>query len=63
MQNTGIDYVMDDTFDVVSIYEGTVIDVMDDELLGKLKDYSASLKDAVVAKDKKLQEVGYKQYK
>ncbi len=35
MQNTGIDYVMDDTFDVVSIYEGTVIDVMDDELLGK----------------------------
>lgn len=32
------------------------------ELLKKLKDYSASLKDQVVAKDKKLQEVGYKNY-
>ena len=32
------------------------------QLLQKLKDYSASLKDAVVAKDNKLQEVGYKNY-
>jgi 5-(carboxyamino)imidazole ribonucleotide mutase len=32
------------------------------ELLSKLKDYSKSLKDAVVEKDKKLQEVGYKNY-
>ena len=35
MQNTGIDYVMNDTFDVVSVYEGTVVDIVDDELLGK----------------------------
>ena len=35
MQNTGIDYVMDDIFDVVSVYEGTVVDVNEDELLGK----------------------------
>ena len=35
MQNTGIDYIFEETFDVVSVYEGTVIDVNDDELLGK----------------------------
>lgn len=35
MQNTGIDYVMKETFDVISIYEGTVVDVVNDELLGK----------------------------
>ena len=34
----------------------------DSELLAKLKDYSASLKDGVVEKDKRLQEVGYKAY-
>ncbi len=34
----------------------------DSELLQKLKDYSASLKDSVVEKDKRLQEVGYKEY-
>ena len=35
MQNTGIDYVLNETFDVLSIYDGTVVDVTDDELLGK----------------------------
>ena len=35
MPNTGIDYVMKDTFDVLSIYDGTVIDITNDELLGK----------------------------
>lgn len=35
MPNTGIDYVFKDIFDVVSIYDGTVIDVFDNELLGK----------------------------
>ena len=39
-----------------------ILATSDNELLQKLKDYSASLKDAVVAKDKKLQEVGYKNY-
>ncbi len=34
----------------------------DAELLAKLKDYSSSLKAAVVEKDKRLQEVGYKNY-
>ena len=40
-----------------------ILATSDDERLGKLKDYSKSLKDAVVAKDAKLQEVGYKNYK
>ena len=40
-----------------------ILATSDEELLGKLKDYSASLKDQVVAKDKKLSEVGYKNYK
>ncbi len=35
----------------------------DEALLGRLKDYSKELKDQVVAKDEKLQEVGYKNYK
>lgn len=35
MPNTGIDYVSDQIFDVVSIYDGTVIEVMEDEMLGK----------------------------
>ena len=39
-----------------------ILATSDPELLKKLKDYSASLKDRVVAKDKKLQEVGYKNY-
>ncbi len=35
MQNTGIDYSNSDTFDILSIFDGTVIDITDDELLGK----------------------------
>ena len=35
MPNTGIDYVNDDIFDVLAIYDGTVIDTIEDELLGK----------------------------
>ncbi len=34
----------------------------DDALLARLKDYKESLKEQVVAKDKKLKEVGYKEY-
>lgn len=34
----------------------------DDSLLDKLTEYSAKMKDAVVAKDEKLQQVGYKEY-
>ena len=36
MPNTGIDYVNEDKFDVLTVYDGTVIDVSDDELLGKI---------------------------
>ena len=39
-----------------------ILATSDEGLLKKLKDYSASLKDQVVAKDKRLQEVGYKNY-
>ena len=35
MPNTGIDYANTDTFDVLAMYDGTVIDVSEDELLGK----------------------------
>lgn len=36
MPNTGIDYANNDTFDVFTIYDGTVVDVSEDELLGKI---------------------------
>ena len=35
MPNTGIDYAREEVFDVLSIYDGTVIDIGEDELLGK----------------------------
>lgn len=36
LQSSGICYILDRTFDVVAIMDGTVIDVKDDELLGKI---------------------------
>ena len=36
MPNTGIDYVAEEKFDVVSIMDGTVIDIKEDEMLGKI---------------------------
>ncbi len=44
------------------ILAAKILATSDAQLLEKLKDYSATLKDSVVAKDKKLQEVGYKNY-
>ena len=35
MQNTGIDYKYNDTFDIVSILDGTVIEVSENDILGK----------------------------
>ena len=35
MPNTGVDYVKSDVFDVASVYDGTVIEVENVELLGK----------------------------
>ena len=35
MPNTGIDYKYKDKFDVLTIYSGTVVDVSDNELMGK----------------------------
>ena len=35
MPNTGIDYQKEELFDVIVVYDGSVIDVSDDELLGK----------------------------
>lgn len=40
-----------------------ILATADTEILNKLKEYSAKLKDQVVAKDERLQEVGYKNYK
>ncbi len=36
MQNSGVDFVNDEVFDVVSILDGTVTKVYDDEILGKV---------------------------
>ena len=36
MQNSGITYVYDNEFDVVSSYEGVVSDIKEDEILGKI---------------------------
>ena len=35
MPNTGIDYANGEAFDVFAMYDGTVVDINDDELLGK----------------------------
>ena len=35
MQNSGVDYGMDAEFEVVSILDGTVTEVIDDEIMGK----------------------------
>ena len=35
MKNSGVDYSMDSEFDVVSILDGTVMEVVDDEVMGK----------------------------
>ena len=35
MPNTGIDYSNSDVFDIMNVYDGTVVDVIDDEMLGK----------------------------
>ena len=35
MQNSGVDYGMNEEFDVISILDGTVMEVIDDEIMGK----------------------------
>ena len=44
------------------ILAAKILATSDPELLERLKKYSADLKDQVVAKDEKLQELGYKEY-
>ena len=46
-----------------AIQAAKILATSDEALLQKLKDYKEELKDQVVAKDAKLQEVGYKNYK
>lgn len=36
IQNSGIDYVLEDTFDVVAVLDGTVTDVRQDDILGNI---------------------------
>ena len=45
-----------------AILAAKILATSDAELLQKLKDYKEELKDQVVAKDARLQEVGYKNY-
>ena len=44
------------------ILAAKILATSDPTLLNKLKEYTKSLKETVIEKDKKLQEVGYKQY-
>ena len=44
------------------ILAAKILATSDQELLQKLKDYKEELKNKVVAKDARLQEVGYKEY-
>lgn len=44
------------------ILAAKILAVSDSELLAKLKDYSAEMKEGVLAKDAKLQEKGYQNY-
>lgn len=46
-----------------AILAAKILATSDEALLQKLKDYKEELKDQVVAKDAKLKEVGYKNYK
>lgn len=36
MQNSGVDYILEESFDIVSILDGTVTSVKTDDLLGKI---------------------------
>ena len=45
------------------ILAATILAVSDKDLLARLKDYSAKMADEVAAKDARLQEKGYKNYK
>lgn len=36
LQNSGIDYGKKEIFDVVSIYDGTILDIINDDILGKI---------------------------
>lgn len=44
------------------ILAAKILATSDPDLLGRLKEYSKNLKNQVAAKDKKLQETGYKEY-
>ena len=44
------------------ILAAKILATSDDALLARLKEYSKNLKEQVEEKDKKLQEVGYKEY-
>lgn len=35
MQNSGVDYILDKSFDIINVYDGTVIKVEENELVGK----------------------------
>lgn len=44
------------------ILAAKILATSDETILNRLKEYTASLKDSVVAKDKRLSEVGYEAY-
>ena len=63
LQNSGIDFVNDKVFDVVAVLDGTVVNVKEDELLGKIVEIKhgndmigiyQSLSEVSVKKDEKV---------
>lgn len=58
MQNAGVSYVLKDTFDVVSVLDGVVLDVKEDEILGNTVTIKHS--DKIVSTYQSLSEVSVK---
>ena len=44
------------------MYKRQILATSDEALLGRIKEYSGSLKDDVVKKAEKLESIGYKEY-
>ena len=42
MQNSGIDYISDNSFDIISVFSGTITNVSEDSLLGKTLEVKVS---------------------
>lgn len=58
MQNSGVNYILDEAFDVVSVLDGIVIDVKEDNIVGKI--ITIKHDDKIVSTYQSLSEVNVK---